>query len=720
MIKIDKSSPPKVAGGKCTELTTQMKAVYVLLLELYKEKTNNKEPATLDYDEWVTIAEKAKVTTKKLDELVEFGSEITHEFTLEAELDDKLLLKLKETWLSKLKETIEGHGKAVLVPRWERWVETGKIDLKDKKKETWAKAVYGFLQRLFQRRCLMRQSGLFSDEEWTEYHKLSPLKDEKIEAFKFAASNYLLVLKAEAITLTVGENEPDKQHPMRPLYALAGDIDKPLSADAMWDVLFPIYSTQLKERRTWIYADPVELLNNKDVRPYLGQVRIAAKLFETIYSSVLEKYMTVKSRPLIGFKSEAIDSKYYSGHGIKEALMKCHYGKCVFCEAKVRHIAHGDVEHFRPKAGYDQGHTFNRNGYFWEAYSWENLYYSCQICNQVYKKNRFPVLLDKKLVEVRSTPDHSSNSSSEQPVLIDPGKENPRDFLRFNPIDGSIYPYDLTKAYYEKYPPKDAKSFKDVAEMIWSDAKRIPDKKHELWQQVHKLNPVLMRSVRTFQILGLDRRELTDQRVSHLRHLRGLFLTALSKGAEANDAFAALESAVKPSAEFSSLAIDALETWKREAEAAQKKVSLDNKNLLDTTPVVDPWIKRYNEILAKQPDYEEEEEKLDDVVGDASIMYFIQHGSKLDQNKERLLIHLTAKEELEDKTVYGKGWFLAIPDEDHELTVTWKGKRKVKKKWVPATETYPLSDLLEANQPWRKFADATLTVAGGFFMKVPS
>ena len=61
---------------------------------------------------------------------------------------------------------------------------------------------------------------------------------------------------------------------------------------------------------------------------------------------------------------------------------------CAFCESKVRHIAHGDVEHFRPKAGYEQGHRFNRNGYFWEAYRWENLYYSCQTCNQVYKGNR--------------------------------------------------------------------------------------------------------------------------------------------------------------------------------------------------------------------------------------------------------------------------------------------------------------------------------------------
>jgi hypothetical protein len=67
---------------------------------------------------------------------------------------------------------------------------------------------------------------------------------------------------------------------------------------------------------------------------------------------------TVGYAPLIGFGPDAFDSAFCSGHGIKEALMTTHYGKCAFCESKVRAIAHGDVEHFRPKAGYEQGHAF--------------------------------------------------------------------------------------------------------------------------------------------------------------------------------------------------------------------------------------------------------------------------------------------------------------------------------------------------------------------------
>ncbi|MBI1786101.1 MAG: hypothetical protein HYR60_00930, partial [Acidobacteria bacterium] len=43
-------------------------------------------------------------------------------------------------------------------------------------------------------------------------------------------------------------------------------------------------------------------------------------------------------------------------------------------------VAHGDVEHFRPKSVY-----------WWLAYCYDNHLYACQICNQVFKKDRFPV-----------------------------------------------------------------------------------------------------------------------------------------------------------------------------------------------------------------------------------------------------------------------------------------------------------------------------------------
>ncbi|MPR31794.1 HNH endonuclease [Salmonirosea aquatica] len=54
--------------------------------------------------------------------------------------------------------------------------------------------------------------------------------------------------------------------------------------------------------------------------------------------------------------------------------------KCAYCEAHTRAVAHGDVEHYRPKSDY-----------WWLAYCYENYLVSCAVCNQIHKKDKFPI-----------------------------------------------------------------------------------------------------------------------------------------------------------------------------------------------------------------------------------------------------------------------------------------------------------------------------------------
>lgn len=61
--------------------------------------------------------------------------------------------------------------------------------------------------------------------------------------------------------------------------------------------------------------------------------------------------------------------------------------KCAYCEADTAAVAHGDVEHFRPKSEY-----------WWLAYCYDNYTFSCQICNQTFKSNLFPIV-GKKLAQ---------------------------------------------------------------------------------------------------------------------------------------------------------------------------------------------------------------------------------------------------------------------------------------------------------------------------------
>jgi hypothetical protein len=63
----------------------------------------------------------------------------------------------------------------------------------------------------------------------------------------------------------------------------------------------------------------------------------------------------------------------------KQQLKRESHGKCAYCEAPTTSVAHGDVEHFRPKARY-----------WWLAYCYDNYLFACQICNQQYKSDNFP------------------------------------------------------------------------------------------------------------------------------------------------------------------------------------------------------------------------------------------------------------------------------------------------------------------------------------------
>ena len=93
-----------------------------------------------------------------------------------------------------------------------------------------------------------------------------------------------------------------------------------------------------------------------------------------------------------GTRTFAFDHSIYAADEVKADLLAAQHEKCAFCESHVRHVGYGDVEHFRPKAGYQQRQTgtLRRPGYYWLAYYWENLFFCCQLCNNL-KRNHFPL-----------------------------------------------------------------------------------------------------------------------------------------------------------------------------------------------------------------------------------------------------------------------------------------------------------------------------------------
>lgn len=127
-----------------------------------------------------------------------------------------------------------------------------------------------------------------------------------------------------------------------------------------------------------------------------------------------------------GERTFSFDRTIYAHTSVKQTLIKAQHGKCCFCERLIG--TDGDVEHFRPKQAYKQatGEPLQRPGYYWLAYEWDNLYLACPGCNQRHKQNLFPLQnpTDRAI-------NHRQRIDTEQPLFIDPGKENPEEFIGF-------------------------------------------------------------------------------------------------------------------------------------------------------------------------------------------------------------------------------------------------------------------------------------------------
>ena len=136
------------------------------------------------------------------------------------------------------------------------------------------------------------------------------------------------------------------------------------------------------------------------------------------------------------------------------------HGKCVYCETNVAASHPGDIEHWRPKnrvtdeAGRaieietENGSMVQHPGYYWLAYEWRNLLFSCEDCNRpstaktpgrrIGKWDQFPVR------GFRAT--RKDEELREHPMLLNPVEEDPVDHLEVDDIGVMIPKTDRGKA----------------------------------------------------------------------------------------------------------------------------------------------------------------------------------------------------------------------------------------------------------------------------------
>ncbi len=123
--------------------------------------------------------------------------------------------------------------------------------------------------------------------------------------------------------------------------------------------------------------------------------------------------------------SDYVDkSDRYRVASVQKILQNIYHLKCAYCEKKLLD-ASKPIEHYRPKRG----------GYYWLAYSWDNLLLSCTECNTA-KGNKFPVKNTKVNYNDETFEDiHALGSTYddlEEPCLVNPEKEDIVDKLQFD------------------------------------------------------------------------------------------------------------------------------------------------------------------------------------------------------------------------------------------------------------------------------------------------
>ncbi len=136
----------------------------------------------------------------------------------------------------------------------------------------------------------------------------------------------------------------------------------------------------------------------------------------------------------------------YRDPAVKAALEALFHFKCAYCETGGFAGFPWDVEHFRPKnrIADDRSHP----GYYWLAYTWENLYTSCVFCNQ--RRKDQPTYADPQLGaasgkldefpiedETRRARTPTDALAHEAPLLLDPCRDQPELHLRFD-ATGSV------------------------------------------------------------------------------------------------------------------------------------------------------------------------------------------------------------------------------------------------------------------------------------------
>lgn len=302
----------------------------------------------------------------------------------------------------------------------------------------------------------------------------------------------------------------------------------------------------------------------------------------------------------LGFNYAAFDPALYATSAIASHLKQLSNGCCALCESPLAATQSGVIGHFRPVALLDNAaidmqsiHT-TCSPYYDLAYDQENLLYVCKSCHALHKVGLFPVA---------GTRYPTVSIDQEQSLLVNPYQDDPRDYIRFNPLTGQAYAYDKVVAF---LMASRNLSISEAERLIWSQPALIPAQaystrdcdEHSInefatWFATceHKTQIQLSRGELSIEIYGLNRPELVQARMHYIAQLHVLYSKAHTDTSANKQQKCADESPVSkhcdkavvatdskapvftlnntPNFAYRSLAIDAFNTWQQGVVATQ-------------------------------------------------------------------------------------------------------------------------------------------------------
>ncbi|GAA0274429.1 hypothetical protein GCM10009127_13680 [Alteraurantiacibacter aestuarii] len=188
----------------------------------------------------------------------------------------------------------------------------------------------------------------------------------------------------------------------------------------------------------------------------------------------------------------------YAHAQVKDVLIAMHHGKCAYCEILTSGGFDGDVEHYRPKKGITDADKagVEHPGYWWLAMAWENLLLSCQHCNQS----------RRQLIHQAGLSEADIERELREKKLRTTGKKN-----RF-PVENNAWVLDFQADMAGEHP------------LLLNPCDTDPEDLFE-WEFERSISTVKPRggdprAEATIEILGLNRRFLTEARVTVLNGLR--------------------------------------------------------------------------------------------------------------------------------------------------------------------------------------------------------